>query len=66
MVTPLGDVLENVCPILHTSQAYAELNPALFDLARFEDRAEDLDAVAMTNGWVRTTVSGAIARSAQT
>lgn len=60
MATPQGDVLDNVCPILHTGSAYAALHPALFDLAGFEDAAEDLDAVAMSTGWVRTTVAGAI------
>jgi Fe-S-cluster containining protein len=60
MKTQQGDVLENVCPILHTSAAYAELNPTRFDLSRFEDRAEDSDTIAMTNGWVRTTIAGAM------
>lgn len=62
MKTAQGDVLENVCPILHTSVEYAELNPTLFDLSGFEDRADDVDAIAMTRGWVRTTIAGAIAR----
>jgi Fe-S-cluster containining protein len=63
MTTPQGDVLENVCPILDTSAAFAELSPTLFDLSGFEGRAEDHDAVSMTNGWVITTVAGAIATS---
>ena len=65
METKPGDVLENVCPILDTSVAYAALNPTLFDLSCFEDRAEHWDEVAMTSGWVRTTVAGAIGRADQ-
>jgi Fe-S-cluster containining protein len=63
METTQGDQLENVCPILHTSAAYAALNPTLFDLARFEDAADTRDAIAMTSGWLRTTVAGAIGGS---
>lgn len=63
METTAGDVLENVCPILHTSAAYAKLNPTPFELSRFEDRAEHWDAIAMTNGWLTTTVAGAITRA---
>ena len=65
MATVPGDGLENVCPILHTSVAYAALNPTPFDLSRFEDLAEYWDEVALTNGWVRTTVAGAIGRAGQ-
>ena len=59
-----GDVLENVCPILDTSRAFAELSPTLFDLSHFEDHAEHWDGIAMARGWVSTTVAGAIARNA--
>jgi Fe-S-cluster containining protein len=60
MTTSQGDVLENVCPILDTSAAFAELSPTLFDLSGFEDCAEEHDRVAMTTGRVITTVAGAI------
>lgn len=53
--------LENVCPIVDTSPAYAALAPVRFDLASFEDRAEDCDAGARQRGYVTTTVAGAIA-----
>ena len=58
-----GEILENDCPILHTSRAYAELNPTLFDLERLELSADDYDVEAWNAGWVRTTVAAAIARS---
>ena len=61
MLTPTGDTLDNACPILHTSEGYAKLNPTLFDLESFEERAEDRDIEAMERGWTRTTVAGAIA-----
>jgi Fe-S-cluster containining protein len=61
MTTMQGDVLENVCPILDTSAAFAELRPTLFDLSGFEDRAERHDLAAMAMGRVITTVAGAIA-----
>jgi Fe-S-cluster containining protein len=61
METAEHDLLENVCPIIDTSAAFAALHPTRFDLRDFEDRAEDWDAIAMTNGWVITTVAGAIA-----
>jgi Fe-S-cluster containining protein len=62
LVKPDGGVLENNCPILHTSRKYAELNPTLFDLEAFELAADGFDADAMTRGWVSTTVAGAVAR----
>ncbi len=62
LVKPDGGVLDNDCPILHTSQKYAELNPVLFDLEQLELSADEFDAEAMAEGWVRTTVAGAIAR----
>ncbi len=65
MRTCEGDVLENVCPILDTSPAYAMLTPAVFNLSGFEDRAEEYDALAMTQGWTRTTVAGALLRSSE-
>ena len=63
MIKPDGGILENDCPILHTSRAYAELNPTLFDLERLELSADDYDVEAWNAGWVRTTVAAAIARS---
>lgn len=60
MVTLDGGILENACPIIDTSAEYAALRPIRFDLTAFEDAAEDRDAIAMTNGWVSTTVAGAI------
>ena len=62
LVKPDGGVLENNCPILLTSARYAELNPTLFDLESFEVAAEGFDAIAVKNGWVSTTVAGAIAK----
>lgn len=62
LITPDGGILDNACPILHTSHEYAELNPTLFDLERFERSADDHDVAASNDGWVRTTVAGAIAR----
>jgi Fe-S-cluster containining protein len=47
MRTPSGDTLENACPILLSSEAYATLNPTLFDLESFEERAEDRDIEAL-------------------
>jgi Fe-S-cluster containining protein len=61
MTTAQDDVLENVCPILDTSAAFAALRPTLFDLSSFEDRAEAHDLAAMVVGRVITTVAGAIA-----
>lgn len=60
MLTPDGDRLDNACPILHTSDRYAALDPTLFDLNRFENDAASCDADAMERGWVSTTVAGAI------
>jgi Fe-S-cluster containining protein len=62
MRTAQDDILENNCPILDTSARYAALAPTTYDLASFEDRAEDQDVVAMERGWRRTTVAGAIQR----
>lgn len=62
MVTPDNGILENACPILLTSRAYAELDPTLFDLEAFELAAEGFDAGAISRGWVSTTVAGAIAK----
>lgn len=64
MRTAQGDLLENNCPIINTSARYAALAPTTYDLASFEDRAEDRDIVAMEGGWRRTTVAGAIRRGA--
>jgi len=61
METAEREVLENVCPIIDTSAAFAALKPTRFDLMGFEDGAEDWDAIAMTDGWVITTVAGAVA-----
>ncbi len=54
-------ILENVCPIVDSSPAYASLAPLPFDLAGVEDRAADCDADARRRGYVSTTVAGAIA-----
>ena len=62
LMKPDGGILENDCPILHTSRGYAELNPTIFDLEQFELRADEYDAEARSGGWVSTTVAGAIAR----
>jgi len=62
LIKPDGGVLENNCPILHTSRPYAELNPTLFDLEQLELVADDFDAEAKREGWVSTTVAGALAR----
>lgn len=64
MRTAQDDILENNCPILHTSARYAALAPTHYDLAAFEERAEDQDIMAMERGWRRTTVAGAIQRGA--
>lgn len=56
-----ADTLENVCPIVDTSPAFAALAPVPFDLARFEDRADTCDIEARAHGYVGTTVAGAIA-----
>ena len=63
MTTVQDDVLENVCPILDTSAAFAALRPTLFDLSSFEDRAEAHDLAAMAAGRIITTVAGAIVTS---
>ena len=60
MRTAQGETLENNCPIRSTSIRYAEMQPVAFDMAAFEDRAEDRDIEAMERGWRRTTVAGAI------
>ncbi|MGH7593396.1 MAG: YkgJ family cysteine cluster protein [Gemmatimonadales bacterium] len=60
MLTPEDDQLDNACPILHTSQRYAELAPTRFDLAGFESAVDRFDAEARAAGWVSTTVGGAI------
>jgi Fe-S-cluster containining protein len=60
MFTPEGGILENACPILQTSDRYAALAPALFDLEHFESSADEFDTVARDGGWVCTTVAGAI------
>lgn len=65
MQTPAGDVLENECPILHTSAAYAALAPVVFDLAQFEDAADAADVEAERRGWIRTTVAGAVEHRAR-
>ena len=62
MRLPEGDILANDCPILTTSERYAELDPTLFDLPAFEETAEDRDIEAMERGWVSTTIAGAIMR----
>lgn len=62
MITLDGGVLENACPIRHTSARYEALEPVPFDLARFESAADDDDAEARMEGWVSTTVAGAILR----
>jgi Fe-S-cluster containining protein len=61
MRTAQDETLENNCPIRLTSTHYAEMPPVSFDMAAFEDRAEDRDIEAMERGWRRTTVAGAIA-----
>ena len=63
VLTPDGAVLENACPILQTSQSYAELDPTLFDLEQFECAADEFDQAARVDGRVSTTVAGAIATS---
>ena len=63
MLTPGGGFLDNACPILQTSDRYATLDPTVFDLEQFESAADDFDHAARGDGWVRTTVAGAIARS---
>ena len=60
MITLDGGVLENACPIRHTSRQYDALEPTPFDLARFESGADADDAAARLEGWVTTTVAGAI------
>jgi Fe-S-cluster containining protein len=62
MRTREQDVLENVCPILHTSDAFARLEPTEFDLSGFEDAADEEDRMAVAAGWTRTTVAGAVQR----
>jgi Fe-S-cluster containining protein len=59
------DVLENVCPILHTSEAFARLEPTEFDLAGFERSADEHDRLAIGADWSRTTVAGAVQRGAR-
>jgi Fe-S-cluster containining protein len=65
MLTPEGGTLDNACPILHTSERYAALDPTLFDLERFESAADEFDEAARDDGWVSTTVAAAIATSTQ-
>ena len=60
MVTPEGGLLDNACPILHTSDQFAALDPTLFDLEQFESAADDFDSAARDRGWVCSTVAGAI------
>ena len=60
MKTPEGDQIENVCPILSTSEAFASLDAREFDLMKFEDAADAHDIRATRRGHVRTTVAGAI------
>lgn len=66
MRTPEGGILDNACPILLTSKPYAELDPTLYDLERFELAAEGYDIAAAERGWVSTTVAGAIAGHGET
>lgn len=63
MLTPEGGILDNSCPILHTSERYASLEPTLFDLEQFESAADRFDDAARRGGWVTTTVAGAITTS---
>lgn len=63
MLTPEGGLLGNTCPILQTSDQYAALDPTLFDLEQFESAADGFDDTARRDGWVTTTVAGAIATS---
>lgn len=56
-----GGVLENACPIIDTSAAYAALAPTFFDLQAFEGAADLHDRDARDHGFVATTVAGAIA-----
>jgi Fe-S-cluster containining protein len=62
MIAPNDDRLENICPILETSEAYAALDPVLFELAEFEDAADLWDVDAEAVGWFRTTIAGALVR----
>jgi Fe-S-cluster containining protein len=55
-----GLLLENVCPIQGEFPAYASLEATPFDLLRFEREAERWDDEARREGWVSTTVAGAL------
>lgn len=58
-----GDVIENACPIIDTSAAYAALAPITFDITAFERDSEAAEIDAMGRGWVPTTIAAALARS---
>jgi Fe-S-cluster containining protein len=60
MILPTGEILENVCPIQNQFPDYAAMAPSLFDLLGFETEGEYWDAVARTDGWVHTTIAGAV------
>lgn len=55
-----GQLLENVCPIQEEHPDYAVLTATPFDLLRWEREAEGWDADAGAEGWVATTVAGAL------
>ncbi len=55
-----GLLLENVCPIQGDFPEFARLEPTPLDLLRFERETERWDAEARLEGWVSTTVAGAL------
>lgn len=61
VVTVDGGVLENACPIQDAFPGYAELPPVAFDLEGMEEALEEQDAAAHAEGWVMTTIAGAVA-----
>jgi Fe-S-cluster containining protein len=62
LVTPDGDLLENLCPIQDRFPGYAALAPTPLDLMQFEVDAAHEDLFAMAEGWHATTVAGAVGR----
>lgn len=60
LITPDGDMLENICPIRGQFPGYEALGPTPFDLMRFELAAAEHDLAAMEAGWHSTTIAGAV------
>ena len=61
VTTPEDGLLENACPIQDEFPGYAELSPVAFDLEGMEEALEAQDAAAHAEGWVTTSIAGAIA-----